>query len=68
MYLSVLLVLLGWAAAFASPALLGYASFIALAFHLRVVLGEEPWLAERHGSAWQGYTSRVPRWVGPWTR
>lgn len=68
MYLSVLLVLLGWAAAFASVALLGYVALIVLAFHLRVVLGEEPWLAERHGAAWQDYASRVPRWVGTWTR
>jgi protein-S-isoprenylcysteine O-methyltransferase Ste14 len=67
MYLSVLLVLLGWAAAFDAPELLAYAGSIALAFHLRVVLGEEPWLAGRHGRAWHGYASRVPRWLGPWT-
>lgn len=68
MYLCVLLVLLGWAATLACAGLLGYAVFIAVAFHLRVVLGEEPWLAERHGAAWQSYAGRVPRWVITWAR
>ena len=64
MYVSVVLVLLGWAAAFASRGLLIYAACIALAFHLRVVYGEEPYLAQKHGAAWQAYVSRVPRWFG----
>jgi protein-S-isoprenylcysteine O-methyltransferase Ste14 len=63
MYVCVLLILLGWAAAFGSPGLLVYAAFIALAFHLRVVYGEEPWLAQKHGSAWQSYVNQVPRWL-----
>jgi len=64
MYVSVLLVLLGWAAAFASRGLLIYAALIALAFHLRVVYGEEPFLAQKHGVAWRAYVSQVPRWFG----
>lgn len=64
MYLSVLLILLGWAAASASFGLLVYSAFIAVAFHLRVVYGEEPWLAQKHGAAWQAYVDRVPRWLG----
>jgi protein-S-isoprenylcysteine O-methyltransferase Ste14 len=64
MYVSVLLILLGWTASFASPGLLVYAACIGLAFHLRVVHGEEPWLAQTHGDAWQAYLSRVPRWFG----
>ncbi|MBI4693136.1 MAG: isoprenylcysteine carboxylmethyltransferase family protein [Gammaproteobacteria bacterium] len=64
MYISVLLVLLGWAASFASRDLLVYCGLIALAFHLRVVYGEEPWLAQRHGEAWRTYAARVPRWFG----
>jgi protein-S-isoprenylcysteine O-methyltransferase Ste14 len=63
MYLCVLLVLLGWAAAFASRGLLAYAALIAVAFHLRVVYGEEPWLAQKHGSAWHAYVNQVPRWL-----
>jgi len=62
MYICVLLILLGWATAFASSGLLAYAAFIALAFHLRVVYGEEPWLAQKHGAAWQAYVNQVPRW------
>src|SRR5215471_2717279 len=37
---------------------------IAIAFHLRVVFGEEPWLSQRHGASWQIYKRQVPRWVG----
>jgi protein-S-isoprenylcysteine O-methyltransferase Ste14 len=31
--------------------------------HLRVVLGEEPWLARTHGATWDDYTKRVRRWL-----
>jgi protein-S-isoprenylcysteine O-methyltransferase Ste14 len=64
MYVFVLLILLGWSAAFASRGLLGYAAFVGLAFHLRVVYGEEPWLARTHGAQWLEYARRVPRWLG----
>lgn len=64
MYVCVLLILLGWAGAYASSGLLLYAAFIALAFHLRVVYGEEPWLARKHGAAWHSYVRQVPRWLG----
>jgi protein-S-isoprenylcysteine O-methyltransferase Ste14 len=64
MYVAVTLVLLGWAIAFAAPGLFGYAAAVAAAFHLRVVYGEEPWLARTHGRAWEEYARRVPRWVG----
>ncbi|MCG3189353.1 MAG: hypothetical protein LKCHEGNO_01713 [Burkholderiaceae bacterium] len=64
MYVCVLLTLLGWAASFVSSGLLLYCALVALAFHLRVVYGEEPWLAQRHGPSWQAYVSRVPRWLG----
>jgi protein-S-isoprenylcysteine O-methyltransferase Ste14 len=64
MYVAVLLVLVGWAATFGGRALWLYAGTVAVAFHLRVVLGEEPWLARRHGAAWDEYRARVPRWIG----
>ena len=64
MYVAVVLVLLGWAALFHSWALLVYAVAIAAAFHLRVVLGEEPWLAQTHRSSWLRYSAQVPRWFG----
>ncbi len=63
MYIAVTLVLLGWAFAFSSKGLLVYAAAVVLAFHLRVVLGEEPWLARTHGNLWEQYKSRVPRWL-----
>ena len=64
MYLAVLLILAGWALAFRDRTLWGYAVMIAVAFHLRVVLGEEPWLARTHGAAWHAYRARVRRWLG----
>jgi len=33
------------------------------AFHVRVVLGEEPWLSRTHGAGWDDYTKRVRRWL-----
>jgi len=30
---------------------------------VRVVLGEEPWLARTHGDSWSEYTARVRRWI-----
>jgi len=62
MYVAVALILLGWAVSFFSVGLLIYALAVAVAFQLRVVFGEEPWLARTHGAAWQRYTRRVRRW------
>jgi protein-S-isoprenylcysteine O-methyltransferase Ste14 len=62
MYVSVALVLVGWAISFGSRGLLIYALVIVAAFHLRVVFGEEPWLARTHGEQWRQYATRVPRW------
>lgn len=67
MYLAVLLVLSGWALAFRSTTLWIYAASLAVAFHLRVVHAEEPWLARTHGEAWSAYKFSVPRWLrAPW--
>ena len=64
MYCSVLLLLAGWALLFASTALAWYAAVVGFAFHLRVVLGEEPWLEHAHGQEWLNYRGNVRRWVG----
>jgi protein-S-isoprenylcysteine O-methyltransferase Ste14 len=64
MYLAVLLILAGWAVSFQSVAMFLYGSEVALVFHLRVVLVEEPWLAKRHGMQWETYASQVKRWLG----
>ena len=62
MYVSVVLMLLGWAVSFGSLALYIYAILVVAAFHIRVVRGEEPWLAHTYGSEWEHYKSQVPRW------
>jgi protein-S-isoprenylcysteine O-methyltransferase Ste14 len=64
MYVAVLLSLVGWAVGYSSRALWIYAAFVAVAFQLRIVFGEEPWLARTHGEQWQAYRARVGRWVG----
>jgi protein-S-isoprenylcysteine O-methyltransferase Ste14 len=63
MYLAVTMMLAGWAVCFWSPALAIYTGSVMLGFHLRVVFGEEPWLARTHGAAWDEYKSKVPRWL-----
>ncbi|GAB4362597.1 MAG: isoprenylcysteine carboxylmethyltransferase family protein [Methylohalobius crimeensis] len=63
MYFSVVLLLLGWAVAFHSLGLFVYAVMLAAIFQVRVVLGEEPWLARAHGKSWEEYSRRVPRWL-----
>jgi protein-S-isoprenylcysteine O-methyltransferase Ste14 len=64
MYVAVLLVLLGWALSYRSRAVAIYGLIVASAFHWRVVLNEEPFLARMHGDAWTRYQTRVPRWFG----
>lgn len=62
MYVAVLVILVGWALAFRSWLLAGYAVVIAIAFQLRIVFNEEPWLARTQHAAWLAYAARVPRW------
>ena len=62
MYVSVLLILVGWALTYHSMSLVIYTGMATLIFHLRVVFGEEPWLAQTHGEIWQRYQQAVPRW------
>jgi protein-S-isoprenylcysteine O-methyltransferase Ste14 len=63
MYLGVLCAILGQAALFAAPALLLYAACVGLAFHLFVVLYEEPHLREVFGPPYEAYRARVGRWL-----
>ena len=60
MYVAVLLILLGWAIGFRSLTLGSYAVMVAIAFHLRVVLNEEPFPLRTQGEAWQHYSSNGP--------
>lgn len=61
MYLGVVAILVGWALAFRSQVHAAYAAAVAVAFYVRVVWFEEPWLQRRHGAAWDVYRQRVPR-------
>ena len=64
MYVGVLLILGGWAVGLESRPLAVYATGVAVAFHLRVLLHEEPFLTRTHGQAWTTYRARVGRWLG----
>lgn len=63
MYIGVLTLLGGWGLAFGSPLIGGYWIALAVGFHLRVILHEEPWLAKRFASEWAAYSAAVPRWL-----
>jgi len=63
MYIAVTLVLCGWALGFRSRSVAIYALAVMVAFHLRVVFSEEPWLARTHGNQWLRYKAHVPRWI-----
>ncbi|HEV2576507.1 MAG TPA: isoprenylcysteine carboxylmethyltransferase family protein [Acidobacteriaceae bacterium] len=65
MYVGVLLVILGQACIFDSRAILQYAVFVFICFHLVVVLLEEPHLRNRDPAAFDEFTRRTPRWLGP---
>lgn len=64
MYVSVVLVLIGWAGWYASATLLVYTFAVAVAFYLRVVFYEEPRLQQLFRGQWRTYSSRTPRWLG----
>ena len=63
MYVGVIATIAGEARLFLSPALLAWATLVLVAFHLRVVIYEEPTLARTFGGAWDDYRRRVPRWI-----
>lgn len=63
MYVSVLIILCGWALGFRSGSMWIYTAVVAVVFHLRVVISEEPWLARTHGEDWKRYRASVPRWL-----
>lgn len=63
MYVGVLTLLLGEAAYFRSLPLLEYAAFCWVAFHLFVLLYEEPALQHRFGACYDDYRRSVGRWI-----
>jgi protein-S-isoprenylcysteine O-methyltransferase Ste14 len=62
-YLAVLSLLVGQALLFGSLAVLAYAAVVAVAFHLFVVLYEEPTLRRQFGAEYEAYCRDVPRWL-----
>jgi protein-S-isoprenylcysteine O-methyltransferase Ste14 len=63
MYVGIALLLGGWSLLAASPLLAGYTVMLAIAFHLRVVLYEEPRLKMQFSEEWATYAATVPRWL-----
>jgi protein-S-isoprenylcysteine O-methyltransferase Ste14 len=63
MYVGIVLLLAGWSLFAASALLAGYTVILAIAFHLRVVLYEEPRLKMQFAEEWVAYTAAVPRWL-----
>ena len=69
MYVGVLFVVFGQALLFGDGRLLIYDAIVAAAFHLFVILYEEPALVRRFGSPYERYRAHVPRWLPqlpPW--
>jgi protein-S-isoprenylcysteine O-methyltransferase Ste14 len=67
MYIAVALVLWSWATGFHSWPLATYAIVVMVAFHVRIIVNEEPFLARVHKDEWERYKARVPRWFGKGT-
>jgi protein-S-isoprenylcysteine O-methyltransferase Ste14 len=63
MYVSVLTVLAGECVLFHSAIFLEYVGFVALGFHVWVMLYEEPALTRKMGDAYEQYRDEVPRWI-----
>ncbi len=63
MYVSVLLVVLGWGIFFLSPMILLYDSILFFAFHISVIKFEEPRLRNRFGKSWEVYQNNISRWL-----
>lgn len=63
MYLAVLVILAGWSLLYASAPVAIYLTCLAVVFHLRVRLYEEPWLQRQFGREWEAYCGSVSRWL-----
>jgi protein-S-isoprenylcysteine O-methyltransferase Ste14 len=66
MYVGVACVIFGQALLFGSPQLLGYGLLVWLAFHVFVLVYEEPTLTRTFGSEYQNFRNNVPRWIPRW--
>jgi|SRR5437899_4572776 len=69
MYVAVIALILGQAALFEDLRLVGYAAAVWLAFHLFVLLYEEPALRRAFPHDYAAFVAAVPRWrprIRPW--
>jgi protein-S-isoprenylcysteine O-methyltransferase Ste14 len=62
-YIGVLSMIFGQGLLLGSVAVLIYGACVAVAFHLFVVLYEEPALRRQFGAEYVAYCRRVPRWI-----
>jgi protein-S-isoprenylcysteine O-methyltransferase Ste14 len=68
-YIAVVSVTVGQALLFGDGRLLWYGAVVWLAFHLFVVLSEEPILQLKFGMEYETFRANVPRWIPrltPW--
>ena len=63
MYVGVVASVVGQAAVYRSPSVLWYAAILAVSFHARILVYEEPKLRELFGRSFADYCARVPRWI-----
>jgi protein-S-isoprenylcysteine O-methyltransferase Ste14 len=63
MYVGVLTLVLGWSIAAGSRNLALYCAVLAVGFHLRTILYEEPRLRELFGPDYERYCAVMPRWI-----
>ena len=63
MYLAVLTIVAGWSVLYLSAWVVLYLIFLAAAFHVRVIMHEEPWLHRQFGAEWEAYSASMARWL-----
>jgi len=63
MYLAVLSIIFGQGLLFGSRQVLVYGMFVFLAFHLFVLIYEEPTMRRSYGDEYSRYCANVPRWI-----
>lgn len=66
MYIGIVLIFVGEACFYQSPALLLISLLLWLMFHLFVVFSEEPTLKRKYGDSYLQYCMKVPRWLPYW--
>jgi protein-S-isoprenylcysteine O-methyltransferase Ste14 len=62
-YVAVTAILVGEVLVLGSPAVLAWAVLVAIAFHVFVLVYEEPTLRATFGAEYDAYCRRVPRWL-----